>query len=231
MKATSYPAPASGDFAFTPENLERARKIMARYPEGRQASAVLALLYIAQEQNGGWLSNQAIEYVAGVLEMAPIRVHEVASFYTMFNLEPVGRYLIQVCRTTPCWLCGSEEITKTCLDKLGVGLRENTPDGLFTVIEVECLGACANAPMVQINDHYYEDLTPEFMARIIDELAAGREVKVGSQQGRLASAPEGGPQTLKEVPRVTPNPPDGVPSRWAEGAGPGPTDAPSGGGA
>jgi NADH-quinone oxidoreductase subunit E len=121
----------------------------------------------------------------------------------MFNTKPVGKYFIQVCRTTPCWLRGSDGITETCKKKLGVGLREVTEDGLFSVIEVECLGACANAPMAQINDSYYEDLTPERMAEIIDELRAGDDVKVGSQTGRLASAPEGGPQTLLNVPAQT----------------------------
>ena len=145
----------------------------------------------------------AIEYVAAFLEVAPIRVHEVASFYSMFNLKPVGKYFIQVCRTTPCWLRGSDGITEACKKKLGVGLRQVTEDGLFSVIEVECLGACANAPMVQINDWYYEDLTPERMEEIIDDLRAGKEVKVGSQTGRLASAPEGGPQTLTKVPPRT----------------------------
>jgi NADH-quinone oxidoreductase subunit E len=118
----------------------------------------------------------------------------------MFNLAPVGRHLIQVCRTTPCWLRGSDGLTETCLKKLGVGLREMTEDGVFTVMEVECLGACANAPMVQINDDYYEDLTPARMAEIIDLLREGQEVPVGPQTGRLTSAPEGGPQTLLEVP-------------------------------
>ncbi len=200
MKITSYPEAKSEGFSFTPENLERARTICARYPEGKQASATIALLDLAQRQNGGWLSVPAIEYVAEYLDVAPIRVHEVASFYTMFNLQPVGKYFIQVCRTTPCWLRGSDGITAACKKKLGVGLRQVTEDGLFSVIEVECLGACANAPMVQINDYYYEDLTPERMAEIIDALRAGEEVKVGSQTGRLASAPEGGPQTLKKVP-------------------------------
>jgi NADH-quinone oxidoreductase subunit E len=199
MKTTSHPRPAAEDFIFTPENLERAKTICARYPEGRQASAIIALLDMAQRQNGGWLSTPAIEYVAGYLDMAPIRAHEVASFYSMFNLKPVGKHFIQVCRTTPCWLRGSDGITEACKKKLGVGLREVTDDGLFSVIEVECLGACANAPMVQINDFYYEDLTPERMSEMIDELRAGEEVKVGSQTGRLSSAPEGGPQTLLSV--------------------------------
>lgn len=204
MKISSYPAAQSEDFSFTPENLERAKVICARYPEGRQASAVIALLDMAQRQNGGWLSTPAIEYVAEFLEIAPIRAHEVATFYSMFNLKPVGKYFIQVCRTTPCWLRGSDGISEACKKKLGVGFREVTEDGLFSVIEVECLGACANAPMVQINDSYYEDLTPERMAEMIDELHGGEEVKVGSQTGRLSSAPEGGPQTLLKVaPKTT----------------------------
>lgn len=199
MKITSYPEPKVEDFEFTPENLERAKTICARYPEDRQASATIALLDLAQRQNGGWLSPEAIEYVAAYLEVAPIRVYEVVSFYTMFNTKPVGKYFIQVCRTTPCWLRGSDGITSACKKKLGVGLKEVTEDGMFSIIEVECLGACANAPMVQINDWYYEDLTPERMEEIIDELRAGKEVKVGSQTGRLTSAPEGGPQTLLEA--------------------------------
>ncbi len=200
MKATSYRAGEPGGFAFTADNQARAEQIIARYPEGRQASAVIALLDLAQRQNGNWLSGEAIEYVANQLEMAPIRVHEVATFYTMFNLKPVGRHFIQVCRTTPCWLRGSDDLTATCLGKLGTKLGETTEDGAFTVVEVECLGACANAPMVQINDLYYEDLTPERMAQIIEDLRAGKEVKMGSQIGRQGSAPEGGPRTLTETP-------------------------------
>ena len=200
MKITSYPAPQPGGFSFSAENEARARTICARYPEDRKASATIALLDLAQRQNGGWLSGEAIEYVAQYLEIAPIRAFEVASFYSMFNTKPVGKYFIQVCRTTPCWLRGSDGITGACKKKLGVGLREVTDDGLFSVIEVECLGACANAPMVQINDSYYEDLTPERMAEIIDQLRAGEDVAVGSQTGRLSSAPEGGPQTLLNVP-------------------------------
>ncbi|MEQ8357768.1 MAG: NADH-quinone oxidoreductase subunit NuoE [Kiloniellaceae bacterium] len=200
MKITSYPEPQPADFAFSAENEARAKTLCGRYPEGRQASATIALLDLAQRQNGGWLSTAAIEYVASYLDIASIRVHEVASFYSMFNTRPVGKYFIQVCRTTPCWLRGSDGITEACKKKLGVGLREVSEDGLFSVIEVECLGACANAPMVQINDFYYEDLTPERMGEMIDELRSGGAVKVGSQTGRLASAPEGGPQTLLQVP-------------------------------
>ncbi|WP_340119139.1 NADH-quinone oxidoreductase subunit NuoE [Pelagibius sp. 7325] len=200
MKTSSYPQPKTGGFAFTAENDARAKTICARYPADRKASATIALLDLAQRQNDGWLSPEAIEYVAAYLEVAPIRVYEVASFYSMFNLQPVGKYLIQVCRTTPCWLRGSDGITGACKKKLGVGLKQVTDDGLFSIMEVECLGACANAPMVQINDFYYEDLTPQRMEEIIDELRAGGEVKVGSQTGRLASAPEGGRQTLLNVP-------------------------------
>ena len=200
MKVTSYQDGDAGGFEFTPENRERAERIIARYPPERKSSAVLPLLDIAQRQNGGWLTREAVEFVAGYLEMAPIRAHEVASFYSMFNLKPVGKYLIQVCRTTPCWLRGSDDLTKTCLEKLQVAMKEVTEDGLFSVMEVECLGACCNAPMVQINDDYYEDLTAERLAEIIEELRAGKEVPVGPQGGRLCSAPEGGPKTLLEVP-------------------------------
>jgi NADH-quinone oxidoreductase subunit E len=200
MRTTSYPAPQPEGFSFSVDNLKRAETICARYPEGRKASATIALLDLAQRQNGGWLSAATIEYVAQYLAVAPIRVYEVASFYSMFNMQPVGKHFIQVCRTTPCWLRGSDGITEACKKKLGVGLREVTEDGLFSIVEVECLGACANAPMVQINDFYYEDLTPERMAEIIDALRAGEEVTVGSQTGRLSSAPEGGPKTLLNLP-------------------------------
>ena len=196
MKASSHPQSQSDGFAFTPENEARAKTIVARYPEGRQASAVIALLDLAQRQNGNWLSGEAIEYVAGYLDLAPIRVHEVATFYTMFNLKPVGKYFIQVCRTTPCWLCGSDDLTQLCRDKLGIGKGETSEDGLFTLVEVECLGACANAPMVQINDDYYEDLTPGRMAEMIGALKAGEQVPSGSQTGRQGSCPAGGPTSL-----------------------------------
>ena len=200
MKVTSYQPGDAAGFEFSEENKLEAQRIVARYPEGRQASATLPLLDLAQRQNDGWLSREVIDYVANFLDIAPIRVYEVASFYTMFNLKPVGKHLIQVCRTTPCWLRGSDALTNLCKEKLGVGLHEKTDDGLFSVMEVECLGACANAPMVQINDDYYEDLTPERLSEIIDELRAGKEVPVGSQTGRLSSAPEGGHKTLLDVP-------------------------------
>ena len=178
-------------FAFTPENRARAERIVARYPKGRQHSAIIPLLDIAQRQHGGWLSHEAIEYVATLVAMAPMRALEVATFYTMFNLQPVGRHLIQVCRTTPCWLRGSDDLTETCKRRLGVGLKEMTPDGNFTVIEVECLGACVNAPAVQINDDLYEDLDPARMEALLEALARGEKPPHGSQIGRQNSAPDG----------------------------------------
>jgi len=183
-------------FAFDPQNAERAKRIMAKYPPGRQASAVLALLDLAQRQHDGWLPRAAMDHVAGLLDMAPIRVYEVATFYTMFNLKPVGKYHLQVCRTTPCWLRGADGLTQTCRKKLGIGLKERTADGLFSLIEVECLGACVNAPVVQINDDLYEDLDVKKLEALLDALARGETPKMGSQIGRQGSAPEGGPQVL-----------------------------------
>ena len=200
MKMTSYPAGEAGDFTFTDENAKRADAAMTHYPEGRQASAVMTLLDLAQRQNQGWLSPESIEYVANYLGMAPIRVHEVASFYTMFYTRPVGKHLVQVCRTTPCWLRGAAGMTDTCRDKLGIGLGETTEDGLFTLIEVECLGACANAPVVQIGDDYYEDLSPERLRALLDDLGAGKEIVAGPQTGRLSSRAEGAATTLTDLP-------------------------------
>jgi NADH-quinone oxidoreductase E subunit len=186
-------------FAFTAENLEKAKVIIARYPEGRQPSAVMPLLDLAQRQHG-WVPRAAMDVIAGMLDMAPIRVYEVATFYTMYNLQPVGKYLIQVCRTTPCWLRGSDNLTDYLKKRLGVGMKEVTKDGLFSMMEVECLGACCNAPMVQINDDFYEDLTPESLGKVLDDLAAGKQPKKGPQNGRRGSMAEGGPTTLKDIP-------------------------------
>jgi len=183
-------------FAFTPANKALAEKIIARYPAGRQASAVLPLLDLAQRQVGGWLPRAAMDYVADTLSMAPIRIYEVATFYSMFNLTPVGRNLLQVCRTTPCWLRGADKLTETCRRKLGIGLKETTSDGNFTLVEVECLGGCVNAPVIQINDDFYEDLDPAKLEAIIDRLARGEKPAPGSQTGRQGSAPAGGPTTL-----------------------------------
>ncbi len=182
-------------FAFDKKNEEWAKKQIAKYPEGRQASAVIPLLWQAQKQAGGWLPEAAIRYIADMLGMAHIRVLEVATFYTMFNLAPVGKYFIQLCGTTPCALRGAEDLKKVCRRRIG-DERHVTADGNFSWLEVECLGACVNAPMVQINDDYYEDLTPELLEKLMDDLAAGRPVKVGPQIDRQYSAPSGGLTTL-----------------------------------
>jgi NADH-quinone oxidoreductase E subunit len=179
------------EFEFSKENLRKAKEIVAKYPSGKQKSAILPLLDLAQRQAGGWLPRPVLDYVGEFLGLPAIRVYEVASFYTMFHLQPVGENLIQVCRTTPCWLRGSDEITKKCKSKLGIEIGETTTDGKFSLIEVECLGACVNAPMVQINDDYFEDLTAESMEKIIDDLADGKKIKIGSQTGRQCSAPIG----------------------------------------
>ena len=176
-------------FEFTSENLLKANDYIAKYPKGKQRSAVMALLYIAQKQHDNWLPQPALDYIADFLSLPPIKVYEVATFYTMFNLKPVGKNYIQVCRTTPCWLRGADKITNTCKEKLGIDVGETTEDGKFSLIEVECLGACVNAPMVQINDHYYEDLDEKSMEKIIDNLAEGKEISIGSQIGRKCSSP------------------------------------------
>jgi NADH-quinone oxidoreductase subunit E len=183
-------------FVFTPENLERARHVMAKYPAGRQKSAVLALLDLAQRQNGGWLSRAAMDHVAGALDMAPIRVYEVATFYTMFNLKPVGRHLVQVCTTTPCWLRGSDQVLGACRKRLGVEVGETTTDGEFTLVEVECLGACVNAPVMQVDDDFYEDLDAAATERLLDSLAKGETPATGPQVARRTSAPMTGRATL-----------------------------------
>ncbi|HJD60464.1 MAG TPA: NADH-quinone oxidoreductase subunit NuoE [Rickettsia endosymbiont of Omalisus fontisbellaquei] len=157
-------------FTFDKKNLNLAEEIIKKYPPHGKRSAILPLLDLAQRQNGGWLSVPAIEYVANMLEMPYIRAYEVATFYTMFNLRRVGKYHIQVCTTTPCWLRGSNDIMETCKKKLGIEEKEVTKDQKFSLIEIECLGACVNAPVVQINDDYYEDLTHEKMEEIIDKL-------------------------------------------------------------
>ena len=186
-------------FAFDPDNRALADRIVARYPDGRQASAVLPLLDLAQRQNGGWLPQAAIEFVAGYLAMPNIRVHEVATFYSMFNLRPVGKYFVQICRTTPCWLRGSDEIVAACERFAGCRLGETSADGAFTLVEVECLGACCNAPMVQINDDYYEDLTPQTTEDLLNSLKHGKIVKPGSQAARRGSEPIGGRTTLLDT--------------------------------
>jgi len=194
-----------GGFAFTPENLAIAKTVIARYPEGRQRSAVMPLLDLAQRQVGadtqtqGWLPVPVIEYVAAMLDMPYIRAYEVASFYTMYNLAPVGRFHVQVCGTTPCLLRGSDDVMAACANK-GLVKGKTTPDGLFTLTEVECMGNCANAPMVQINDDNFEDLDYDSTTRILEALAAGESPKAGTQiAGRHTSEPEGGPTSLKAM--------------------------------
>ncbi len=157
------------NFSFTKENLEKAQKIISRYPLGKERSAVMPLLYLAQQQNNNWISQEAMNYIAEILSIQAMHVYEVASFYTMYNKHPVGKYLVQICRTTPCWLCNSDGITQACIDELGINIGETTKDGLFTLIEVECLGACVNAPMMQINDDYYENLNSEKVTYILKE--------------------------------------------------------------
>jgi len=184
-------------FAFTAENLDWAKEQINKYPEGRQVSAIIPLLWRAQEQAGGWLPQKAIEHVADLLGMPNIRALEVATFYTMFNLEPVGKFHVQLCGTTPCVLRGADKLIRLCHDRIGEQ-QHVTADGKLSWIEVECLGACVNAPVAQINYDYYEDLTPETFTRILDDLAAGKEVKPGPQIDRQLSAPIGGPTTLTD---------------------------------
>jgi len=193
-----------GAFAWGAENAAKAAEIIARYPPGRQQSAVMPLLDLAQRQVGaetqtqGWLPVPVIEFVAAQLGMPYMRAYEVVSFYTMYNMAPVGRYHVQVCGTTPCLLRGSDDVMAACKQR-GLAKGKTTPDGLFTLTEVECLGACANAPMVQINDDNFEDLTYDSMTAILEALSEDKPVTRGSQIGRQASCPEGGTTTLKEM--------------------------------
>jgi NADH-quinone oxidoreductase subunit E len=188
-------------FAFTAENHAWAEQEIAKYPPGRQASAIIPLLWRAQEQSGGWLPEAAIRVVADRLGLAHIRALEVATFYTMFNLAPVGRTYVQLCGTTPCVLRGAEELKAVCRRRIGQE-QHVTSDGQFSWMEVECLGACVNAPVVQIGADYYEDLTAESFEKILDEFAAGRSPKPGPQIDRQLSAPVGGPTTLKSFERT-----------------------------
>jgi NADH-quinone oxidoreductase E subunit len=198
-EANDAPVEQPASFAFTPENLENAKAHIAKYPPGRQASAVLPLLDLAQRQHGNWLPRAAMDVVADMLSMARIRVYEVATFYSMLNLRPVGRHFFQICTTTPCWLRGSDEVVRACERKLGITIGETTPDGLFTLTEVECLGACVNAPIIQVNDDFDEDLDGAATERLIDALRRGETPQPGSATGRQTSAPEGGPLTLTDL--------------------------------
>lgn len=186
------------EFSFTEETLKAANDLLKKYPAERKRSAVIPLLWIVQKQHDNWLPLIAIKAVADFLDIAEIRVFEVVTFYTMFNLEPVGKYFVQVCGTTPCMLAGSDEIIKVCKSKIAQKENQLSEDGNFSWLEVECLGACANAPMVQINDDYFEDLTEENFTNVLNKLAAGEKIQAGPQNGRFASEPLGGATCLEE---------------------------------
>ena len=177
-------------FEWSQENFNKAEKIIKKYPLKKQQSAVIPLLDLAQRQNKGWLNQKALEKVAETLSMSFIRVLEVATFYSMFNLEPVGKNYIQICRTTPCWLRGSNGLTKIAKEVTGCKLGETSSNNEFTVVEVECLGACCNAPMVQINDDYYEDLDEKNFRDLLNDIKNSNKIKVGSQIGRQSSNPK-----------------------------------------
>lgn len=184
-------------FRFTGPNKQIAKNEIKKYPKARQASAVMPLLNLAQRQCEGWLPRGAMDYVAELLEMPRIKVYEVATFYTMYNLKPVGKYHVQVCKNLPCWLRGSNQIVAACEKHLGIGMGESTESGEFTLSEVECLGACVNAPMIQINDDYYEDLDENSVISILNELSADKNPKPGPQIARTSCEPIGGLTSLK----------------------------------
>ncbi|MBT6093271.1 MAG: NADH-quinone oxidoreductase subunit NuoE [Rhodospirillaceae bacterium] len=190
-------AASDSEFTFTPETESLAQKVIAKYPEGWQASAVMPFLDLAQRQNEGWLSRAAMDYVAERLSMPLIRVYEVASFYTMYNLKPIGKHHVEVCTNLPCWLRGSDEIVGACKTFLDIEVGETTIDGMFTLSQAECLGACVNAPMMQIGDDYYEDLDAESTLAVLSELKAGKTPKTGSQSGRHTCEPAGGLTSLE----------------------------------
>jgi NADH dehydrogenase (ubiquinone) flavoprotein 2 len=194
------------EFSFKDQS--KVDEIISRYPEGRSHSAVMPLLDLAQRQvgeegakanppYGGWIPCAAMDKIAEITDVPKMRVYEVATFYSMYNLAPVGKYLLQMCTTTPCWLCGSGDIVKACEKNLGIHNGESTPDGMFTMMEVECLGACANAPMIQVNDDFYEDLTPETMVSLLENLKKGVVPTPGPQNGRNKAEPISGAKTLK----------------------------------
>jgi NADH-quinone oxidoreductase subunit E len=200
VSAPHHEEPTS--FAFDAESEAQIARIVARYPEGRQASAVIPALYIAQKQMGrqtgsAWVPRIAMDAVATRLGMAPMRVYEVATFYFMFNTKPIGKYHLQVCGTTPCWLRGSDEVLRACKDAGHLkGYGDTSADGHFTLTEVECLGGCVNAPILQVDDDYYEDMTYESTVKLLEALKRGERPKPGSMIGRQASAPAGGPMVL-----------------------------------
>ena len=180
----------SNTFEWSEENFSKVKTIIDKYPSGKQQSAVIPVLDLAQRQNKGWLTKSIIEKVAKTLSMSFIRVMEVASFYSMFNLEPLGKNFIQICRTTPCWLRGSDKLLEVAKNVTGCNLGETSKDNKFTLVEVECLGACCNAPMIQINDDYYEDLTEENFKHLLLKLKENEKISTGSQTGRQSSEPK-----------------------------------------
>ena len=186
-------------FEFTLDNLEKARKVIKKYPNGKQQSAVMALLYLVQKQNNNWIPLVAIKYIGKFLEMPYIKVYEVATFYSMYNLTPVGHHFVQVCTTTPCMIRGAYKLVEACKEKISPNENELSKDKSCSWMEVECLGACVNAPMMQINDDYYEDLDKEKTLKIIDQILKGETPKPGSYRGRLNSEPENNRKTLIEI--------------------------------
>ena len=186
------------NFEFNSENLSNAKKIIENYPEGKQQSAVMALLYIVQRQNNNWIPLVAMKYIAKLLHMSYIKVYEVATFYSMYNLSPVGSYFIQVCTTTPCMIRGAYKLVEACQEKISKNEKELSKDKSCSWMEVECLGACVNAPMMQINDDYFEDLDKEKTLKIIDQILNGEKPKPGSYRGRTNSEPENNRKTLLE---------------------------------
>ena len=178
------------NFEWSKDNFEKISNILKKYPSNKIQSAVIPLLDLAQRQNKGWLSKNSMEKVAETLSMSYIRVLEVATFYSMFNLEPIGKNFVQICRTTPCWLRGSDKLSKVAQEVCNTQIGETSDDKNFTVVEVECLGACCNAPMIQINDEYYEDLDEENFRQLLNDLKSNKPIKIGSQIGRKSSQPE-----------------------------------------
>ena len=187
------------NFEFNQESLEQAKKIISKYPEGKQQSAVMSLLYIAQKQNNNWIPLSAMKYIGKILNMPYIKVYEVATFYTMYNLTPVGKNFIQVCTTTPCMIRGAGKIVEACKEKISKNENELSKDKSCSWMEVECLGACVNAPMMQINDDYYEDLDREETLKILDKILKGETPKPGSYRGRVNNEPENNRKTLMDL--------------------------------
>ena len=191
------------NFEFTPASKDAARLIVSKYPEGKQQSAVMALLYIAQKQNDNWIPLAAMKYIGKFLDMPYIKVYEVATFYTMYNLAPVGKHFIQICTTTPCMIRGAYKLVEACKEKISKNENELSKNKSCSWVEVECLGACVNAPMMQINDDYYEDLNKEKTLQILDEILNGKIPKPGSYRGRVNNEPEDNRKTLMDTKNVT----------------------------